>query len=311
LAGCTEFTDNSIGLLVHNARYLLELDLTGCTSITGSFIQYMPRTNSLSHRSSSDSLYYGKTFPALRELRIGGCTSLDLPVFISNFALSDWLSLRILDLTQCQRLQDTDLMTIIAHAPRIRNLVLYKCIGLTDYGIQCLIALGKYLHYLHLGHCLEVTDMAIVQLARNCTRLRYLDLASCVRITDISCMELGASLERLKRIGLVKCTGITDRGIVALVRGRAQICNVLERIHLSYCLRLTLDVIPFVEVTANILVCYELYSLLSAFNSYQSFGDSSVYDSSGSEFKKNRSRRFHSRTTSFVCCIFRKWSSET
>jgi len=191
---------------------------------------------------SSDSLVHGKPLPSLRELRLGGCGLLDVPLFISGFASQEWLSLRILDLTQCQRLRDQHLVTIIAHAPRIRNLVLYKCFNLTDEGITHLVALGKYLHYLHLGHCMELTDVAVIQLARNCTRLRYLDLASCIRISDISCMELGLHLEKLKRIGLVKCINITDQGIISLVRGRAQICNVLERIHLSYCQRLTLDV---------------------------------------------------------------------
>ena len=195
-----------------------------------------------SYGMSSDSLAHGKTLPALRELRIGGCVALDVPLFIEGFSSQEWLSLRILDVTQCQGLHDSHLMTIIAHAPRIRNLVLYKCFHLTDQGIISLVALGKYLHYLHLGHCMELTDLAVIQLARNCTRLRYLDLASCIRISDISCMELGLHLEKLKRIGLVKCINITDQGIISLVRGRAQICNVLERIHLSYCQRLTLDV---------------------------------------------------------------------
>jgi F-box and leucine-rich repeat protein GRR1 len=194
---------------------------------------------------SPDSLVLSKPLPALRELRLGYCIALDVPIFIAGFASQEWLSLRILDLTQCLRLQDNHLVTIIAHAPRIRNLLLYKCVNLTDQGITSLVALGKYLHYLHLGHCIELTDMAVIQLARNCTRLRYLDLASCVRISDISCRELGLHLEKLKRIGLVKCTNITDQGIISLVRGRAQICNVLERIHLSYCQRLTLDVTSY------------------------------------------------------------------
>lgn len=265
------------------------------------------------YRMSTDNIIYGKPLPSLRELRLGGCVALDVSLFISGFAAQDWLSLRILDLTQCQHLQDSHLIRIITHAPRIRNLVLYKCFNLTDQGISCLVALGKYLHYLHLGHCMELTDMAVIQLARNCTRLRYLDLASCIRISDISCMELGLHLEKLKRIGLVKCINITDQGIVSLVRGRAQICNVLERIHLSYCQRLTLDVIHpylFHEILSDTLVYYEYYPLLPTFNAYQSLGDSSVYDTIYTRLEKTGSRRFHCRTTCVVCGVFRKWSSK-
>lgn len=215
--------------------------------------------------------------------------SLNTHTFIPRIASQEWTSLRILDLTQCSHLQDSDLAIIIAHAPRIRNLVLYKCTSLTDRGILSLVTLGKYLHYLHLGHCTEITDLSVVQLARHCTRLRYLDLASCIRITDVSCLELGSHLEKLKRIGLVKCVNVSDAGICSLVRGRAQICAVLERIHLSYCTRLTLSVntlIPFLLTNIfhdflvkflTMLVYNKYYSLLSTFNAYQSLGDPGVF----------------------------------
>jgi F-box and leucine-rich repeat protein GRR1 len=204
----------------------------------------------MSRRMSTESFTPVKALPILRELRLGGCMSLDTKSFIPRFASQEWSSLRILDLTQCTRLLDTDLNTIITHAPRIRNLVLYKCVSLTDRGILSLVALGKYLHYLHLGHCIEITDASVIQLARHCTRLRYLDLASCARITDVSCVELGLHLEKLKRVGLVKCINVSDTGIIQLVRGRADICSVLERIHLSYCQRLTLNVF--------LLICHQL-----------------------------------------------------
>lgn len=245
LSGCQLVTDAPLTVLVQNARYLLELDLTGCISVTGSFLPPPPANkgnNLLTRRMSMESFTPNKTLPVLRELRLGGCISLDTRTFIPRFASQEWASLRILDLTQCTRLRDQDLATVIAHAPRIRNLVLYKCISLTDRGILSLVSLGKYLHYLHLGHCVEITDVSVIQLAKHCTRLRYLDLASCVRITDLSCLELGLHLEKLKRVGLVKCTNISDSGIISLVRGRANIFTVLERIHLSYCHRLTLHV---------------------------------------------------------------------
>lgn len=246
MVGCGFVADEPISVLVHNAKQLLELDLTHCVSVTGSFLpDISTKTNNLlTRRMSIDSFTSPTSLPVLRELRLGGCISLDTQIFIPRFASQEWLSLRILDLTQCTRLLDSDLAIIISQAPRIRNLVLYKCISLTDRGILNLASLGKYLHYLHLGHCTEITDVSVIQLARHCTRLRYLDLASCLRITDVSCLELGLHLEKLKRIGLVKCVNVTDSGIISLVRGRAQICLVLERIHLSYCTRLTLNVSP-------------------------------------------------------------------
>ena len=267
MAGCGKITDAPIEVLVQNSKYLLELDLTNCVPITGSFLPGAPAktTSAITRRMSIDSAS-AKLLPALRELRLGGCMSLDTRIFIPAFASQEWQSLRILDLTQCARLQDSDLETIVSQAPRLRNLVLYKCVSITNRGILSLVALGKYLHYLHLGHCTEITDKAVIQLARHCTRLRYLDLASCLRITDVSCLELGIHLDKLKRIGLVKCVNITDSGIISLVRGKANICNALERIHLSYCTRLTLDVSFPLDLTN--IVYYEYHSLLSPFDAY-------------------------------------------
>lgn len=261
-----------------NAVHLLELDLTNCVGVTGIFLPQPPTkiNNLLSRRASIESLQRPRTLPGLRELRLGGCLSLDTKIFIPRLGGQEWAALRILDLTQCTRLQDADLELIVSQAPRLRNVVLYKCISLTDRGVLSLLNLGKNLHYLHLGHCIEITDVSVIQLARHCTRLRYLDLASCSRITDISCLELGIYLEKLKRIGLVKCVNIGDSGIFALVRGRAQICTVLERIHLSYCQRLTLNVSPLREI-ANIVYC-KYHQLLSEFDAYQFIRDSGVFE---------------------------------
>ena len=100
-----------------------------------------------------------------------------------------------------------------------------------------------------LGHCNRITDVSVEALAKSCNRIRYIDLACCVNLTDNSVTKL-AGLPKLKRIGLVKCAGITDRSIYALAMGshevkngrRTNILSVLERVHLSYCTLLTLDV---------------------------------------------------------------------
>ena len=149
--------------------------------------------------------------------------------------------LRILDLTSIQSITDHAVRQIIAAAPKIRNLVLNKCHNITDESVLAICQLGRYLHYLHLGHCLRLTDYSIVELARHCTRIRYLDLACCGQLTDRSVVEL-ATLPKLKRIGLVKCQNITDQAIYALT-SHTRIANSLERVHLSYCSRLTIPAI--------------------------------------------------------------------
>ncbi|KAH8918508.1 RNI-like protein [Atractiella rhizophila] len=136
--------------------------------------------------------------------------------------------LRFLDLSQLSRLTDAAVDGIVTQCPRIRNLLLAKCNALTDEALNSVGRLGKHLHYLHLGHVNNITDKAVIRLARNCTRLRYIDLACCPNLTDLS------------RIGLVRVQNLTDSAIYALVERSS-----LERIHLSYCERITVSAIHF------------------------------------------------------------------
>ena len=184
------------------------------------------------------------TLPNLRELRLAHCTEIDDLAFLELPKQLSMDSLRILDLTACENIRDDAVERIVSSAPRLRNLVLAKCRFITDRAVWAICKLGKNLHYVHLGHCSNITDAAVIQLVKSCNRIRYIDLACCVRLTDQSVQEL-ATLPKLRRIGLVKCTLITDRSISALARPKASShssISSLERVHLSYCVNLTMPV---------------------------------------------------------------------
>lgn len=183
----------------------------------------------------------------LRELRLAHCTRLTDNAFLNIPYDANFESLRILDLTDCNELKDYGVQRIVQAAPRLRNLVLAKCRQLTDRAVVAITRLGKNLHYIHLGHCARITDAGVLQLVRLCNRIRYIDLACCTNLTDSSITQL-ATLPKLKRIGLVKCGNITDRSITAIAKPRTSTpggpttpCS-LERVHLSYCTNLTLNV---------------------------------------------------------------------
>jgi F-box and leucine-rich repeat protein GRR1 len=183
----------------------------------------------------------------LRELRLAQCVLITDDAFLQLPPDIKYESLRILDLTACQQLTDLAVERIIDSAPRLRILVLAKCIDITDRSVMAITKLGKTLHDIHLGRCQQITDDALKELVKSCNRIRYIDLAGCTRVTDASVKQL-ATLPKLRRIGLVKCQSITDRSILALARsnvdakGRAQQQSNLERVHLSYCLNITLQV---------------------------------------------------------------------
>ena len=209
---------------------MLEIDLHNCRLV--------------SDRSITALLANGRQ---LRELRVNHCALITNHAFLELPKNLTFESLRILDLTNCVQLHDEAVEKIIDSSPRLRNLVLAKCKEITDRSVMAITRLGKNLHYIHLGHCSNITDDAVIQLVKLCNRIRYIDLACCVRLTDASVTQL-AQLPKLRRIGLVKCHNILDASIFALAKAPRQRAaksaapSLLERVHLSYCLNLTLGV---------------------------------------------------------------------
>lgn len=215
--------------VAQHCPYMLEIDLHNCRQVTNISI-----TNLVSRGRQ------------LRELRIGHCNLVTDVAFLDLPNNMSFESLRILDLTACSQLHDEAVEKIIETSPRLRNLVLAKCKEITDRSVLAITKLGKNLHYIHLGHCAHITDAAVVQLVKLCNRIRYIDLACCHHLTDDSVKQL-ASLPKLRRIGLVKCQQISDTSIYALAKQTEPlrprgILSLLERVHLSYCINLTLRV---------------------------------------------------------------------
>ncbi|KAK0509886.1 hypothetical protein JMJ35_007280 [Cladonia borealis] len=229
LNNCSLVTDDSIMAVAQHCPHMLEIDLHNCRQVTNISI-----TNLIARGRQ------------LRELRAGHCHLLTDSAFLDLPKNLAFESLRILDLTACHQLHDEAVEKIIETSPRLRNLVLAKCKEITDRSVMAITKLGKNLHYIHLGHCAQITDNAVIQLVKLCNRIRYIDLACCQRLTDQSVKQL-ATLPKLRRIGLVKCQLITDRSILALAkaanpeqRQKSMIASLLERVHLSYCINLTL-----------------------------------------------------------------------
>lgn len=223
-----QLTDQSVISFARNCPAILEVDLHNCKLVTSASITVL--INALRN---------------LRELRLQDCKNIDDSTFLSIPESLMLDSLRILDVTSCDLITDESVERIVNAAPRLRNLVLSKCRLITDRAVLSICKLGKNLHYVHLGHCSNITDPAVIQLVRSCNRIRYIDLACCNNLTDRSVQHL-ATLPKLRRIGLVKCQSITDRSLFTLAQPRASThplgVSSLERVHLSYCLELTLKV---------------------------------------------------------------------
>ncbi|KAG5653028.1 hypothetical protein H0H81_002650 [Sphagnurus paluster] len=153
------------------------------------------------------------------------------PLFLRHSAEN----LRILDLTSC-KITDEAVEGIVTHAPKIQTLILSGCAKLTDRALESICKLGEHLDVLMLAHVSKITDRAVVQVARSCWNLRCVDVAFCRNLTDMSVFEF-AALKSLRRLSLVRVQKLTDIAIFSL----AEHANCLERLHLSYCDRLSLE----------------------------------------------------------------------
>ena len=228
LNDCGQITDISVMAFADNCQDILEIDLSKCANVTDAAVY------SLITRGRQ-----------LRELRLPQCSRISDEAFLQLPSNEHFDALRVLDLTDCNELQDAGLQKIVSAAPRLRNLVLAKCRNITDRGVLAITRLTKNLHFLHLGHCGNITDYGVSHLVKYCNRIRYIDFSCCTNLTDDSVSML-ATLPKLKRIGLVKCANITDRSIRALAQLKPSTTghsytNSLERLHLSYCTNLTIN----------------------------------------------------------------------
>ena len=241
---CHQIEDSSIVAFARNCPNILEIDLHHCKNVGSEPVTAL--------------LQYGRS---LREFRLANCDLITDSAFLNLPPNQTFQHLRILDFTSCVRLTDSAVEKIIECAPRLRNVVFAKCRNLTDVAVNAISKLGKNLHYVHLGHCNQITDDAVKNLVHCCARIRYIDLGCCNRLTDASVTKL-ATLPKLRRIGLVKCQSITDESVYALSHASRRVSNPsgpvdimypefhgsnnhvssLERVHLSYCVNLTLRV---------------------------------------------------------------------
>ncbi|THC90813.1 hypothetical protein EYZ11_009732 [Aspergillus tanneri] len=250
ITGCVKVTDDSLTAVSERCRQIKRLKLNGVPQVTGrailAFAQNCPAILEIDLHdcklvTSPSITSLMATLPSLRELRLAHCTEIDDSAFLELPKHASMDSLRILDLTACESIRDDAVERIIQAAPRLRNLVLAKCRFITDRAVWAICKLGKNLHYVHLGHCSNITDAAVIQLVKSCNRIRYIDLACCNRLTDVSVQQL-ATLPKLRRIGLVKCQLVTNESILALARPKVSTgVSCLERVHLSYCIKLTMD----------------------------------------------------------------------
>ncbi|EGN93025.1 hypothetical protein SERLA73DRAFT_116413 [Serpula lacrymans var. lacrymans S7.3] len=239
-------TDPSISAIAKSCSKLVELELCDLPLLTAIAVRdiwsysrklrvlRLSRCSLLTDKAFPCSSAWGEAAPDGKPLPHRPVTWLDAlpPLFLRHTAEN----LRVLDLGYCTKITDEAIEGIVLHAPKIQTLVLSGCSKLTDRAVESICKLGKHLDILVLAHAQHVTDTAIVKLARACLKLRSIDLAFCRHLTDMSVFELG-TLPNIQRLSLVRVHKLTDNAVYFL----AEHTPNLERLHLSYCDRISLD----------------------------------------------------------------------
>lgn len=244
------------------ARRLKHWTFSGCMNLTDAGFPWVPESTQLQTNQERDDRR--RTWMEnLPPLVLPGTHTLD--------------NLRVLDLSHCMRLTDAAILGVVAHAPRINQLNIAGCIELTDRAMQALCALGRHLRILDVAGLERVTDKGVFAVVSACRRLRSVDVSceyhlsvrsrmriigvhrdrarelncsyiiwNCTdgvivatvmtRLTDLVVLEL-ASLPRLERLAAAGLPRLTDHAAFFL----AEHAFELEKLHLSYCVRLSLD----------------------------------------------------------------------
>ncbi|KAJ6258418.1 hypothetical protein Dda_6458 [Drechslerella dactyloides] len=144
ITNCKKTTDASMVAVAANCTHLKRLKLNECDQITNetimAFTKYCPnlleldlhKVNKITNQAVLDIFW---KLSHLRELRLGHCELLTDAAF-TGIPPRPYESLRILDLTNCDKLTDDSVEHIVEMAPRLRNLVLAKCRLITDRAVE-------------------------------------------------------------------------------------------------------------------------------------------------------------------------------
>lgn len=134
----------------------------------------------------------------------------------SGYSLDRLAGLRVLRLTQCNRVTDVSLK----HSFRLRELKelsLAGCQQITSLGIASLVDKCPSLEEVDLSECHNIHDKTIEVLAVNLQRLRRLSLERCASLSDHTLDHLAVNCEQLRYLNVRGCRSMCSEPNMRLV----------------------------------------------------------------------------------------------
>lgn len=235
LKWCLEISDLGIDLLSKKCRDLKFLD-----------ISYLKITN-----NSMGSI---ATLKKLESLCMVACPFVDDDGL--GFLGNGSCSLQILDVSRCESMSFSGLISVIEGHPglrqigagyispefakpflsKLRDLKSLNSISLDgfqgSYSILRFIDLNcPNLVVIGLSRCMGVTDEGIVELVSSCVSLRTLDLTCCHLLTDDALSAIADSCKQLKCLKLESCLLVSEKGFERI----GTCCSLLQELDLTDC----------------------------------------------------------------------------
>ncbi|XP_067853757.1 F-box/LRR-repeat protein 20 [Heptranchias perlo] len=173
---CKDFTDDAVCAICACQPGITNLDLTGCTELTGKSV--MTVASSLQHL---ERLSLGKI------RRIADSALKDLPTIPS---------LQALDVSECYQVSGCELVKGLTSPRAMSNLVSLNfgfCTMVKDSSVLAMAKiLGESLRELDLTSCVYITDISIHAIANYLRSLTTLRLGWCKEITDWGLLGMNA-----------------------------------------------------------------------------------------------------------------------
>ncbi|XP_024980317.1 F-box/LRR-repeat protein 3 isoform X2 [Cynara cardunculus var. scolymus] len=223
---CLRVTDVGLAKIAIGCDKLEKISLKWCLEITDLGIDLLSKKClHLKHLSisylkiSNESLRSISNLKELEKLLMVGCGLVDDGGL--HFLGNGCPSLQVLDITRCEHVSSSGLISVIRGCKGLQNL---------NAGYYFLLVYGRpNLKMLDLTCCDDITDVAISAIASSCRKLLCLKLESCSLLTEKSFSYLGSSCHLLEELDLTECH-VNDIGLDNLSK-----CSELRCLKLGIC----------------------------------------------------------------------------
>ena len=139
-----------------------------------------------------------------------------------------------IDLGHCSQLSDSGVIGLVERCPQLMSLDLSGNNQITDLAMSKMRVCLE-LKELNLSDCINITDAGISKIGEGCAQLQSLNLDECIEVTDVGITKIGEGCLQLRKLNLEDCSQVTDVGISKIGEG----CLQLQELHLSSCNKVT------------------------------------------------------------------------